>query len=397
MTISVPFVNESGSFSLNKGYQHISPHSNRSDPLVSVEINPNNELISIILSYTSWSNTFGISKDINYSYRDDINISFGGEKLHPAIIQASNLQYLGFSAQIPSKFILHYGSPPSLTLRCNYSDDILLKEVGEIRLNALAEEIRDFALVTNFSDFYISHQSFYNSIISDFTTIYNWTEAIITLETFFGLSKSNYTIILAPFMFLGGGFAVWIGDENDTHLYSIVRTWGIQNNMPYFGTPINIVEIVLHEFAHGFVNPIVDAHMDQFEAYSDLYLVVEDNMTQMLYSNWQAMLHETFVRAFTAWFINEEYGEVKAKERLDLEEKRGFYFIRDIYNSYVEFMEKRNQYSTFDHFIPEILKKLDEILSQSKNSTRKTYIVNFIETFLILCIFSLIFRKKSRK
>lgn len=361
--------------------------------MVSIEVNPNVELISIVLSYTAWFNTFGISEEVNYSYRDDINNSFTDKNLSPAVIQASNLFSLGFSVDFPSTFILHFDSPPNLTLRCNYSDYILTQGGGELRLNAFANALRDFVVETNFTNFFIAHNSFYNAIINNFTTIFNWNDAIITLETFWGLSKSSYTIILAPFMFIGGGFGAWIEDENGTHLYSIIRTRSIKNNMPYFGSYNDVINVVLHEFVHGFINPIVDAHMNQFEQYSDLYLIVEENMTQMLYPNWQTMLQEILIRAFTAWFDNKEFGEVNANEQLDLEEKRGFYFIRDIYDSYFDFMDKRDQYPTFDHFIPEILKVLDELLSQSKSSTNNTSVLNIFEIFLILCLFPLFLRK----
>ncbi|MHA1969519.1 MAG: hypothetical protein ACW964_17190, partial [Candidatus Hodarchaeales archaeon] len=73
----------------------------------------------------------------------------------------------------------------------------------------------------------------------------------------------------------------------------------------------------------------------------------------------------------------------------------GFYFIRDIYDSYFEFMAKRDQFSTFDHFIPKILKVLDRDLSQVKGITRETSAMNFIEIIIIFSLFSLFYRKKS--
>ena len=365
--------------------------------MVTIEVSPNIELISVVLSYTSWVDTFGISPGINYSYRDDINTWFDGEKLHSAIIQASNLVFTGFSFDAPLNFILHFGAPPNLTLKYNYSNYILLRGGGEPKLNAFIQELRDFATITNFTDFFTAHKSFYNSIISDFTAAHNWTDAIITLETFMGLSKSNYTIILTPFMFTGGGFGASIGDEDNTHLYSIIRTGKIQNNTPYFGSPISMFNIILHEFAHGFIDPIVEAHMDQFEQYSDLYWTTEgDYPLRGIYTSWQAMLQETLIRAFTSWAISIEYSGEKADEWLGFEEQQGFYFIRDIYDSYFEFMDKRDQYSTFDHFIPKILKVLDRVLSQVKGNTRETSTMTFIEIIIILSLLSLFYPKKNR-
>ena len=350
---------------LNKSSNSKSIRTIQSNPSVNIEVNPNIELMSILLSinpYTAWFENFGVPLNSNYSYQDDINEWFKEERFHQAVLDIWEL-CKGKGVTFPLEFILHFSPPPNLILIYNYTED-LLPSGGEMRLNLTANHLRDFVNDSNFNDFFVAHKSFYNSIVSNFTSLNNWNDTLLTLENFFGLSKSNYTIVLAPYIFFGGGFGPYLEDQNDTHSYAIITTGRIQNNMPNFGNLLSTKWLVLHEFAHSFINPIVDANMDQLDRYSDLYEPVRDNLTQYGYSNWQCMIYETLVRAFTAWALTEEYGEEKGNEILDYEESYGFYFIRDIYDAYFEYMDKPNQYSSFDHFIPEIQNVLARVLSQ---------------------------------
>lgn len=380
--------------SLDKNYNPISKRTIQSNPSVTIEVNPNIELMSIILSYTPWIEILGIPPNSNYSYQDDINEWFEEERFHQAVLDIWELRK-GKRITFPLEYIFHFSPPPNLTLMYNYTED-LLPSGGELRLNLTADHLRDFVNDTNFNEFFNAHKSFYDSIVSNFADLNNWNDTILTIENFLGLSKSLYTIILAPYIFFpGGGFGPYIEDQNDTYSYPILMTWSIQNDMPSFGSPISTKWFVLHEFAHSFVNPIVDSYMDQLNSYSGLYEPVRDNLTKFGYSNWQCMLYETLVRAFTAWAFSVEYGEEKGNEILYYDEQGGFYFIRDIYDAYFEYMDRPNQYSSFDQFIPEIQNILARILSQTnestslsqtKENTKQISFASFIEFIAILVV-----------
>jgi hypothetical protein len=121
-------------------------------------------------------------------------------------------------------------------------------------------------------------------------------------------------------------------------------------------------------------------------------------MTKMKYTSWQIMLYEILIRAFAAWVYAGEFGEDKASNILDNEEQRGFYFIRQIYDAYSEYMANRDKFPTFEDFTPEILEVLDRV-SQGTDTTsvtvdRDTPSLLFFEGFLSLGIVIIVIRKK---
>jgi len=368
-------------------------------PVVTVSVNPNIELLSVVLSFTTWFTTMGLSEEVNYAYRDDIGDWFGNKSDHSVIKKAQSLlNDYGFSYDAPPSFILHFGPPPNLVQKYNYSEYTLMTGGGKQELDSFAEELRNFAVETNFIEFFTQHQSFYEIFLTPFSEGQNWSDVAATLETFFGIEKASYSIILAPYMFSRGGIGAIIEDGNDTHLFSIVLTGTIQDNLPQYGDPIYNRYLALHEFAHGFVNPIVEDHSDEFDQYLKLYWPAYSNMTKMKYTSWQIMLYEILIRAFAAWVYAGEFGEDKASNILDNEEQRGFYFIRQIYDAYSEYMANRDKFPTFEDFIPEILEVLDRV-SQGTDTTsvtvdRDTPSLLFFEGFLSLGIVIIVIRKK---
>ncbi|MFX0183412.1 MAG: DUF4932 domain-containing protein [Candidatus Hodarchaeota archaeon] len=368
-------------------------------PIVTVSINPNIELLSVVLSFTTWFNTMGLPEDVNYTYRDDIRDWFGNDNDHSAIKKAQFLlNDYGFSYDAPPSFILHFGPPPNLVQKFNYSEYVLMTGGGKEELDSFVKELRNFTVETTFIDFFTQHQSFYEEISTPFSEGQNWSDIATTLETFFGIEKTSYSIILAPFMFPGGGIGAIIEDGTDTHLFSIILTGTIQDDLPQYGDPLYNRYLALHEFGHGFVNPIVEDHYDEFDQYLKLYWPVYSNMTKMKYTSWKTMLREILIRAFSAWVYAGEFGEDKASNILDNEEQRGFYFIRQIYDAYSEYIDNRDKFPTFEDFIPEIIKVLDRV---SQGTDTKSVTVDrdipglqFFEVLLSLGIVIIAIRKK---
>ncbi|MHA2496956.1 MAG: DUF4932 domain-containing protein, partial [Candidatus Hodarchaeales archaeon] len=276
-------------------------------PVVTAKVDPNIELLSIALSMTTWFEDHGLSEEVNYPYAEDIRRWFGNYSDHVLIKRLQRCIDWGFTYEAPINFIYHFGPPPALVQRYNYSW-IVFKGVDQTELNKLAEAFRTFAVETNFMTFYANHQSFYEEIETTINAEQNWTEVRILLEGFFGEWRASYSVILAPFLFPGGGYGGWVESTNGTHALCVILTPSIQNKRPVFGSATRIKYLTLHEFAHSFVNPVVDQHLGEIQDYGELFNPVAANMSQMGYGVWHVMLSETLVRAFTVWAYEEEYG-----------------------------------------------------------------------------------------
>ncbi|MFX0116456.1 MAG: DUF4932 domain-containing protein [Candidatus Hodarchaeota archaeon] len=363
-------------------------------PAVTAKVDPRMELLSIALSMTTWFELRGLPEDVNYPYAEDIGGWFGNYSDHVLIKQLQRCTDMGFAYDAPVNFICHFGPPQALVQRYNYSWSII-RGVDETELNKLAEVFRAFAVETNFMTFYAAHQSFYEEIETTINTEQNWTEVRVLLERFFGESRASYSVILAPFLFPGGGYGGWVATTTETHALCVIRTPSIQNERPAFGSPATIKHLALHEFAHSFINPVVDQHLWAIQDYVELFTPVADNMSQMGYGLWQVMLYEILVRAFTAWAYGEEYGHDSVDDKLDHEEELGFYFIRDIYKAYRDFMANRDSYPTWGGFFPEILRVLEKVATSDSSSAQPSMGFPFLECLLVMGINAFVFRKKS--
>ncbi|MHA2496741.1 MAG: DUF4932 domain-containing protein [Candidatus Hodarchaeales archaeon] len=363
-------------------------------PPVTAKVDPNMELLSIALSMTTWFEDHGLSEDVNYPYAEDIRWWFGNYSEHVLIKRLQRYTDWGFTYEAPINFICHFGLPPALVQRYNYSWTVF-KGVDQTELNSLAEAFRTFAVETNFMTFYANHQSFYEEIETTINAEQNWTEVRMLLERFFGEWRASYAVILAPFLFPGGGYGGWVDSSNGTHVLCVIRTLSIQNERPAFGSAAGIKHLALHEFAHSFVNPVVDRHLGEILDYEELFMPVAANMSQMGYGSWPTILSETLVRAFTAWAYGEEYGAESADTKLAYEEGLGFYFVREIYNAYREFLAKRDKYPRWEDFFPEIVGVLENVATSDSSSTQASIGFLFLECLLLIGIHAFAFRKKA--
>ncbi|MFW9917196.1 MAG: DUF4932 domain-containing protein [Candidatus Thorarchaeota archaeon] len=319
---------------------------------------------------------------------------FGNYSDHVLIKRLQRYTDWGFTYEAPINFICHFGPPPTLVQRYNYSW-LVFKGVDQTELNSLAEAFRAFAVETDFMVFYANHQSFYEEIETTINAEQNWTEVRMLLERFFGEWRARYSVILAPFLFPGGGYGGWVEDTNGAHALCVMLTSSIQNERPAFGSAARIKYLALHEFAHSFVNPVVDRHLGEILNYGALLTPVAANMSQMGYGSWPTMLSETLVRAFTAWAYGEEYEHASADNQLAYEEELGFYFIREIYNAYREFMAKREKYPLWADFFPEIVRVLENVATADSSSTQASSGFLFLECLVLIGIRACACRKKG--
>lgn len=330
---------------------------------VEIRVHPNIELLSVVLSMTTWIETRE-PPDVSYHYGEDIEDHFARFKNHDAVKLAQELTDRGFTYDAPPGFILYFSEPPALKKLYPYSEYLTTRAGGENILDEFADALRRFAGESDFTLFYEEHQDFYQQLVESVRRDFDQENLVSDLEGFFGVEQASYTIILAPYMFLSGGYGSRIHESGKFHCYEIMRVSEIKQGMPSFGSSSDIYYLSLHEFGHSFVNPTTEDFRSEVIKYSGLFTPVADKMKSMAYGTWETMLNETLIRAFTCYTMYEESGTQKGKSCLSKEKNKGFYFIEDIYELYVDYMKTRDIYPDFKSFYPHILDKLEEIASE---------------------------------
>jgi hypothetical protein len=121
-----------------------------------------------------------------------------------------------------------------------------------------------------------------------------------------------------------------------------------------------MVETLVHEFAHSYVNPIVKAHLDALRpAGEKLFAGVEEQMRRQAYGKWETMLYETLVRACVIRYLRANDRGLDALRRTAEDQFRGFLWVGRVADALKAYEKDRATYPTLDAFVPQIVEVLE--------------------------------------
>jgi len=146
-----------------------------------------------------------------------------------------------------------------------------------------------------------------------------------------------------------GNYGYYMKTNGSLVIYAMLGPQNVAGDVPVFGAAL------FHEFAHSFVNPLTEEFMQEFKDPERLYKPIETQMENMAYGHWTAMINEHIIRAV----------EIKLTDRVEPlpnGERRGFIYIRPLYNLLSEY--NMTQYRSFREFYPEIVNLFNNIPTQ---------------------------------
>jgi hypothetical protein len=272
-------------------------------------------------------------------------------KNHPAVEMMQELKAMGFTYTKPRLFILGCTNPaelkPLYPLKQTYPYNDWIPDEG--KLAEFTQKLKDFYNDTKFGMFYHKHQVDYERLPGVVSADFEKRDYVKLLEDYFGEKKYRYVFIYSPTT--PGGFGSWISSEGKTTAYSIMFS--------------GYVPLVLHEFGHDFVNPVIDEFKDEINQYENLLPPIQKDLPSC-YNNWLTVVNEHIIRAFTARVETILDGEEAGKRALDNEVSNGFKYVIPIYELLKEYEANRDKYPDFRRFFPRIIGLFAE-LSSSEN------------------------------
>jgi hypothetical protein len=336
----------------------------------SVSVDARMELLGVVQHFTSWAKGGHIKSQT--TYKDDIDRYFEEFEDHPVIECIENLTDAGFTHDAPVRFMLYHGNPPELVQKTPYSVYLIKRAGGKEKLNKLAELLRDFASKTNFMQFYNNHEALYDSQITEVKSLLKGKEYVQAIEDFFGESKHNYFLILPPLF--AGGYGPIIQTEKGDDIYGVVGPCALKGNRVTFACLDYLESIMLHEWSHSFVNPLVDKHYDSFKKSSHLFQPIKGMMRKQAYPNWRVTLYEHIVRACETNIRATLYEDFNKVKFLKYQEGKGFWYIKYIDSLLVVYQNQRDKYPTLDKFIPVISERLSKINIEDLSEELTTFL-----------------------
>jgi len=382
------------------GYSKVKGINNESK-IVNVSVDPRIELLYAVELLSNYP----LLNHFDLQYKKEMLEHFSPFKSHPAVQKFKEMSDTDFSYDAPPTAMLYLSNPPELNnmipFENNYNQ-LIERAGGKENLEAFVDALRDFAVKTNFIDFFNAHKEFYAKIVGEVETeLGNYKDATI-LENFYGISQNSYNIILTP---LSGdnGYGPRIEIEpSKFDIYVIIECGDIRNNISPSLSGL-LKHVVWHEFSHSFVNPITEKFIDEVNKYSKLFVPISKVMRKQAYGEWEICVNEHIVRAVVAKLTEKFVSKEAAEEILSKEVRSGFVYIRGIYDIIGKYDKNRDKYPIFSDIYPEILDYFDKLsVNTSPISTEKTVFLRLITIFIFIAIGLLIFlkirkRKKIKK
>ena len=342
-------------------------------PRVHLEIDPRVELIQIIyfIANPKWyqekvSPYLTGANRYNYHYMKDVSEYFGNYTNATAVRMVPMMVQQGIVYDAVPEFALHL-NPVNFSKEVNWSNMLKYRPwLNVTLLDEFAKAVAQFANESNFWKFYNEHRTFYKETLIEFEAGNSGTILNVTRfeESFFGENASSWTIVPLTLM-SRHGYGLHMNKNGSKYIYAFLGFGYVKDGIPIVGISGTGVTFLVHEFAHSFVNPAVDEYYSLFQPYESLYEPVREKLSMMAYTNFQIMLYETFVRAVEVYYLNVTGNQEEAKRKLGMYSVP-FYFIKDIYNAYVnDYIKHRDVYRDYTDFMPELAKVVGEIYKET--------------------------------
>jgi len=319
----------------------------------SMRVDKRIELLTAVQLFTSWRET-GLWA-LSYPYKEDMLEFFRPYSSHKAVALCETPinSYID-----PVGFMMHLSDPPELEIVIPVSESHFYRGSSvAAALEEFAEALRSFYVESRFEEFWNSHQDFYDNVERRAYSDIPLESTVKTLEDYFGTKQHAYRVILAPLRL--GNYAYWIKVSDSFDIYAFLGPWKIEENIPLFGAS----NILFHEFAHSFVNPLTEEFSQAYKNPSRLYEPIENRMRSLGYGGWGAMISEHIIRAVQIKVYKKKELTpslvLSTEGYLDYEETNGFIYIKPLFDLLSEY--DRDSYRSFREFYPEIVELFNAI------------------------------------
>jgi hypothetical protein len=179
--------------------------------------------------------------------------------------------------------------------------------------------------------FFAGQRVYFGNVEDRYRTLLAAGDPVAWFDGFFG-ARAGAAYRVVPGLLTGdlnfGPHMEW--PDGRQELYSIVSLEEVDaGGLPW---PSRFtVELIVHEMAHSYVNPLVDRHAAALEpAMTRIFALVAHDMSEQAYATWQIMTYESLVRAVTIRYVRQRYGEAAAVRLAREDEERAFHWTGEL-------------------------------------------------------------------
>jgi len=332
-------------------------------PRIAVSVDPRLELLSIVFRFAG-NHEFN-QPTSNSPYARKVEERFGSLMGHAAIVRARELR---------NQHSISYDAVASLAM---HAKDITTLRIGDgsasvyerldqrwtLELaNDFLELVADFRDESKFAEFFASNEKLYSAVQGRMRDLLDRKLDAAWFAKFYG-AAGTATFAVHPGLLLGGqnfGVSVRHPDGRE-EITPNIGCWEYDGE----GVPIfadGVLPIIVHEFCHSYVNPIVDARLSEFKSSgASIFPHVRAKMEAQAYKEWRTVVCESIVRASVVVYLRAHEEEPVAVQDIALNERLGFTWTRDLATLLSDYEANRESYPTFDSFAPRIAAFFDDL------------------------------------
>lgn len=268
---------------------------------IKIEINKNLELIETLLLM---SDTKHYNKELyisgNKKYISGILDYFNSFKNHSAVQKTKYLienKYFTYIRPVRAALLLDNILSDNNKLEINWAEMAHMPADANEFLIDWAHDVVKYKEDTHCDNFFATNAN-YNNMITDKIESFNITRWISFIEGYFRGNVTNFNLIIS---LIDGnyGFNLDIPQKNTPYVVRCMPDYDADGNIiwreDYFAKGI------AHEFAHCFVNPVIESHKDKLTEL--MYFFQKHTNMIDCYNVDYAIMNEYWVRAFTDIFM----------------------------------------------------------------------------------------------
>ncbi len=306
------------------------------------------------------------------TYVEKIENHFGQHKNH-ALIQyiKQKLKKRGIAYDAVMGMAIDLSDKAPYKPLVPFSKSVPEKRWGKKKATKFLSLLNDFYKETDCETFFKENKALYQKASKRFMNVYEALD-VEWYETFYGEKPKGEFRIVNGLGNGSGNYGPKLVLNNKEIIYAIMGTWSVDSlGMPSYKKK-NYFPTLLHEFNHSFVNHLVENERKAFKKSGTvIFKELKEKMAKQAYRSWQTVYAEAIVRAAVVKYLKDhDYDEALVKEEIVEQLSRGFVWTSELVDKLEEYDNNREQYASFESFIPQIVTFFDEVAPNIKTQIK---------------------------
>lgn len=338
---------------------------------IKVEVSEPVELMSI-LSRTAGFQEY--STDLAGQYTKDTEAWFAPYKGHPII---------SYYQRLHDNHDISYDAVMSMAVHLDISKG-KVKFLGEksdlekrwknVDVDDFIARLNQFYTDTRFHEFFEQHRSFYDEGLKSFETNVMQFFHQDWYAQFYGTEPTELFRIVIGFTY--GDHNNGVSRQLKGQPKEVFAICGYRLQ-PTTNQPVWDAALLIHEFNHSFVNPLLDnaANVALMEKTGmKLFQFSQPEMEQQAYSDWNTVINESVVRAAVFIYMLDNGLVNKNTPNFMFSEmwRKGFRWLPELVTSLRHYATHREQYKTLGDYYPEIARCLNKYIEDEVGRIQKS-------------------------